>query len=159
MRLRAAVISISLLSLIVFESFYWCVHEVFNAGEFSSLTFSWSRRLPLLSLMHNHYSWPFDILSPLTILRKVQSNLQWEMLWYSFLWWDSYWRPWFQEVFSFFGVTLFLFIFLHFSLSDLVLLQYSRVLVIFLLSRRFNSILISLFYSCPEYTDCTSAEG
>ena len=61
-----------------------------------------------------------------------------------FLWWDYCCRIWFQEAFSFFWVTSFLFFSFIFLCACF---QHFRVLIIFLFFKHFNLFLICQFNS------------
>ena len=87
---------------------------------------------------------PFVLVPSLSILRIVLSILQGELLRCLSLWWDSCYRVWFQEVFSFVWSSFFLF-FLRFLIFDSVHFQYSQILAIFFFSFWFFPNLAVLF--------------
>ena len=82
----------------------------------------------------------------LSILRRVQSIFQGELLSCLSLWWVFCCWIWFRGVYLFFGVTLFFsfFIFIFLFISDGVCFQKFQVLSFY--SKHSNSFLIWLFY-------------
>ena len=68
-----------------------------------------------------------------------------------FLWWDFCYRAWFSEVFLFYGTLFLFFSFIY----DGFRFQYSRILIIFLLSRRYDAFLIWRFCSFCHFTFST----
>ena len=88
-------------------------------------------------------SGPFDWVPILFLLRMVLSIMQSGLLRFLSLSEDFCNRIWFREVFSFISGTFFFFFF-HLCFFDVFRLQYSFILIIFLLSKSF---LIWQFYS------------
>ena len=80
------------------------------------------------------------------ISRMVLTILQGKLPWSLFLLWNFCHWAWFWEAFFFVWRTLFLFSF-HPRLPNGIHFQYSRVLEIFLFSKRSDSFLIWQFYS------------